>query len=205
VLHRERDGKGWGKLLRALLGAGGEWCGWLGAPEWGPAPEAVAVRLALCASLWGASCRNGVAQVVAAWGQLSLRCGWVLAHVYLGPYVCLSWTACPSWTAYLSVLDRMSILDRMSVCLGPASGGGPQVLGCAMVKPLDRDEDGVLVAELGAFCVDPSFRGTGRGDSLFDFAGVCCLPGHALLRPPACPLIPTIAGRALCGKNGAAR
>lgn len=31
-------------------------------------------------------------------------------------------------------------------------------MGCAMLLDLGVTEDGVRVAELGAFCVDPSFR-----------------------------------------------
>lgn len=34
-----------------------------------------------------------------------------------------------------------------------------QVLGCAMVKPLGPGADGRAVAEIGAFCVAPAFRG----------------------------------------------
>lgn len=46
---------------------------------------------------------------------------------------------------------------------------GKQVLGCALVKPLGMDSIGVEVAELGAVCVHPDFRGSGRGDSLLDY------------------------------------
>jgi len=44
-----------------------------------------------------------------------------------------------------------------------------KVMGCALLLPLGLDEEGVCVAELGAFCVDPAFRGSGRGDSLLDY------------------------------------
>ncbi len=44
-----------------------------------------------------------------------------------------------------------------------------KVLGCALLVPLGRDDEGVEVAEVGAFCVDPQFQGSGRGDSLLDF------------------------------------
>lgn len=35
--------------------------------------------------------------------------------------------------------------------------------------PLGISPDGARVAEIGAFCVDVVFRGTGRGDSLLDY------------------------------------
>jgi amino-acid N-acetyltransferase len=44
-----------------------------------------------------------------------------------------------------------------------------QVMGCAMMLPLGVSPDGARVAEIGAFCVDVVFRGTGRGDSLLDY------------------------------------
>lgn len=44
-----------------------------------------------------------------------------------------------------------------------------KVMGCAILVQLGMTEDGVNVAELGAFCVDPAFRGSGRGDSLLDY------------------------------------
>lgn len=44
-----------------------------------------------------------------------------------------------------------------------------QVMGCAMMLPLGVSPDGSRVAEIGAFCVDVVFRGTGRGDSLLDY------------------------------------
>ena len=46
-----------------------------------------------------------------------------------------------------------------------------KLLGCAMLQPLERGSDGVKSAELAAFCVHPSYRGSGRGDSLLDFLG----------------------------------
>ncbi|GAX75946.1 hypothetical protein CEUSTIGMA_g3389.t1 [Chlamydomonas eustigma] len=44
-----------------------------------------------------------------------------------------------------------------------------KVLGCAMLLPLGQTDDGVSVAEVGAFCVNPVFRGSGRGDSMLDY------------------------------------
>eukprot|EP00798_Chlamydomonas_sp_ICE-L_P014642 gene14642-20678_t len=44
-----------------------------------------------------------------------------------------------------------------------------KVLACALIVPLGDAADGVAVAELGAFCVDPAFRGSGRGDSMLDY------------------------------------
>lgn len=44
-----------------------------------------------------------------------------------------------------------------------------KVMGCALLLPLGVSDDGSSVAEVGAFCVDPSFRGSGRGDSLLDY------------------------------------
>lgn len=46
-----------------------------------------------------------------------------------------------------------------------------KLLGCAMLQPLERGSDGIKSAELAAFCVHPSYRGSGRGDSLLDFLG----------------------------------
>lgn len=49
--------------------------------------------------------------------------------------------------------------------------------GCGgQVKPLGPGEDGVEVGELGAFCVDPAMRGSGRGDSLLDYTGAGVVP-----------------------------
>ena len=42
-------------------------------------------------------------------------------------------------------------------------------MGCALLLPLGATPDGKRVAEIGAFCVDPIFRGSGRGDSLLDY------------------------------------
>ncbi|WIA33803.1 hypothetical protein OEZ86_006913 [Tetradesmus obliquus] len=44
-----------------------------------------------------------------------------------------------------------------------------KVMGCALLLPLGVSPDGQRVAEIGAFCVDVVFRGTGRGDSLLDY------------------------------------
>ena len=46
-----------------------------------------------------------------------------------------------------------------------------KVLGCAAMKPLGRNGEGVEVAELAAFCVHPSYRGGGKGDSLLEYLG----------------------------------
>lgn len=44
-----------------------------------------------------------------------------------------------------------------------------QVLACVLVQPLGQSSDGVQCGELAAFCVHPSYRGSGRGDSLLDY------------------------------------
>ncbi|KAJ9518434.1 hypothetical protein QJQ45_018455 [Haematococcus lacustris] len=44
-----------------------------------------------------------------------------------------------------------------------------KVMGCALLLHLGPDSEGNIVAELGAFCVDSAFRGSGRGDSLLDY------------------------------------
>jgi hypothetical protein len=44
-----------------------------------------------------------------------------------------------------------------------------------MMLPLGVSPDGSRVAEIGAFCVDVVFRGTGRGDSLLDYVEQVCL------------------------------
>ena len=44
-----------------------------------------------------------------------------------------------------------------------------QVLACVLVQPLGKSPDGVECGELAAFCVHPSYRGSGRGDSLLDY------------------------------------
>lgn len=44
-----------------------------------------------------------------------------------------------------------------------------KVMGCCLLLPLGCSPDGLPVAEMGAFCVDPAFRGSGRGDSLLDY------------------------------------
>ena len=46
-----------------------------------------------------------------------------------------------------------------------------KLLACAMLQPLGRAPDGKTSAELAAFAVHPSYRGSGRGDSLLDFLG----------------------------------
>lgn len=44
-----------------------------------------------------------------------------------------------------------------------------QVLACVLVQPLGQSRDSVQCGELAAFCVHPSYRGSGRGDSLLDY------------------------------------
>ncbi|KAK9836948.1 hypothetical protein WJX81_002033 [Elliptochloris bilobata] len=44
-----------------------------------------------------------------------------------------------------------------------------KILGCAMMRPLGTGSDGRTVAEIGAFCVAPACRGSGKGDSLLDY------------------------------------
>jgi N-acetylglutamate synthase-like GNAT family acetyltransferase len=44
-----------------------------------------------------------------------------------------------------------------------------QVLACALLQELGASADGVECGELAAFCVHPSYRGSGRGDSLLDY------------------------------------
>lgn len=44
-----------------------------------------------------------------------------------------------------------------------------QVLGAAAITDLGEADDGVRVAELGAFVVHPSYRRAGFGDSLLDY------------------------------------
>ena len=44
-----------------------------------------------------------------------------------------------------------------------------QVLACVLLQPLGPSEDGTECGELAAFCVHPSYRGAGRGDSLLDY------------------------------------
>ncbi len=44
-----------------------------------------------------------------------------------------------------------------------------QVLACVLLQPLGPSEDGTQCGELAAFCVHPSYRGAGRGDSLLDY------------------------------------
>lgn len=46
-----------------------------------------------------------------------------------------------------------------------------QLLGCALLAPLDMAPDGARCAEIAAFCVAPEFRGTGRGDTLLEYLG----------------------------------
>lgn len=43
------------------------------------------------------------------------------------------------------------------------------MLACALLHELGASADGVQCGELAAFCVHPSYRGAGRGDSLLDY------------------------------------
>ncbi|KAK9798610.1 hypothetical protein WJX73_008974 [Symbiochloris irregularis] len=47
--------------------------------------------------------------------------------------------------------------------------GDGQVMGCAMLKPLEGEADGHLIGELGAFCTQTAHRGSGIGDSLLEW------------------------------------
>lgn len=44
-----------------------------------------------------------------------------------------------------------------------------EILACAMVRPLGSNDDAENVAELGAFCVHPEYRGGGKGDTLLEY------------------------------------
>ena len=44
-----------------------------------------------------------------------------------------------------------------------------QLLACASVRPLGRNDLHENVAELGAFCVHPEYRGGGKGDTLLEY------------------------------------
>lgn len=44
-----------------------------------------------------------------------------------------------------------------------------QILACVLLQDLGRSGEGVLCGELAAFCVHPTHRGSGRGDSLLDY------------------------------------
>lgn len=68
---------------------------------------------------------------------------------------CVDQSATVSWSA---PLQDFTVLEREN-----------KVLGCALLLNLGQDEQGTSVAEVGAFCVDPAFRGSGRGDSLLDY------------------------------------
>jgi hypothetical protein len=79
----------------------------------------------------------------------------------MSPPLCLFcvWLPC-GWLSFLA--DPITVTVSVIV-------GGVQVMGCAMMLPLGMSPDGARVAEIGAFCVDVVFRGTGRGDSLLDY------------------------------------
>lgn len=44
-----------------------------------------------------------------------------------------------------------------------------QILACVLLQDLGQSADGMRCGELAAFCVHPSHRGSGRGDSLLDY------------------------------------
>lgn len=44
-----------------------------------------------------------------------------------------------------------------------------QILACVLLQDLGKSADGLRCGELAAFCVHPSHRGSGRGDSLLDY------------------------------------
>lgn len=44
-----------------------------------------------------------------------------------------------------------------------------ELLACAYARPLGKNENGEAIAELGAFCVHPGYRGGGKGDTLLQF------------------------------------
>ena len=43
------------------------------------------------------------------------------------------------------------------------------MLACVLLADLGKAADGLQCGELAAFCVHPSYRGSGRGDSLLDY------------------------------------
>ncbi|KAL0056236.1 hypothetical protein WJX82_009116 [Trebouxia sp. C0006] len=55
-------------------------------------------------------------------------------------------------------LHSFTVLERES-----------EVLACVLLQDLGRSADGAKCGELAAFCVHPSHRGSGRGDSLLDY------------------------------------
>lgn len=58
-----------------------------------------------------------------------------------------------------------------------------QVLACALLLHLGEARDGVVCGEIAAFCVDPGFRGSGRGDSLLDYVEQVCSCAFTLELP----------------------
>lgn len=44
-----------------------------------------------------------------------------------------------------------------------------KVLGCALVKDIGVNSYGVTIMEVAAFCMHPSIRGQGKGDSMLDY------------------------------------
>ena len=58
-----------------------------------------------------------------------------------------------------------------AVCLASMSNWNCmlQILACVLLQDLGNSADGTRCGELAAFCVHPSHRGSGRGDSLLDY------------------------------------
>ena len=63
-----------------------------------------------------------------------------------------------------------------------------------MVKPLGRDGEGNKVSELAAFCIHPSYRGSGRGDSMLDYLGKL----HTAQDADSCSLIACLCCEMYC-------
>ncbi|KAL3139784.1 hypothetical protein ABBQ38_004086 [Trebouxia sp. C0009 RCD-2024] len=55
-------------------------------------------------------------------------------------------------------LHSFTVLERES-----------EILACVLLQDLGKSADGMRCGELAAFCVHPSHRGSGRGDSLLDY------------------------------------
>lgn len=67
-----------------------------------------------------------------------------------------------------------------------------QLLGCALLAPLDAAPDGARCAEVAAFCVAPEFRGTGRGDTLLEYLGDSPFPRSLTLWQPTSSAVITM-------------
>ncbi len=62
-----------------------------------------------------------------------------------------------------------STVDCSGEALQQACDSVMQVLACVLLQDLGWSADGAKCGELAAFCVHPSHRGSGRGDSLLDY------------------------------------